>query len=158
MTPGADILVVDDEVNIRGALVTLLEKKGHRVRGAGTGEEALEQLEATAADLVMTDLKMPGMGGMEFLRRLKGKWPDTEVVVMTAYGSIDTAVEAMRCGAYDYLTKPIDRERFPFVVEKALERHALASENRQLRSHLETRTRFDQMVGESEPLRRVYAA
>lgn len=156
MTQGANILVVDDEVNIRGALVTLLEKKGHHVRGVGTGEEALEQLEAAAADLVMTDLKMPGIGGMEFLRRLKGKWPDTEVVVMTAYGSIDTAVEAMQCGAYDYLTKPIDRERFPIVVEKALERHALTSENKQLRSRLETRTRFDLMVGESESMRRVY--
>lgn len=156
MTQGAHILVVDDEVNIRGALVTLLEKKGHHVRGVGTGEEALEQLEAVAVDLVMTDLKMPGIGGMEFLRRLKGKWPDTEVVVMTAYGSIDTAVEAMRCGAYDYLTKPIDRERFPIVVEKALERHALTSENKQLRSRLEIRTRFDQIVGESEPMRRVY--
>ncbi len=156
MTQGAHILVVDDEVNIRGALVTLLEKKGHHVRGVGTGEEALEQLEAVAVDLVMTDLKMPGIGGMEFLRRLKRKWPDTEVVVMTAYGSIDTAVEAMRCGAYDYLTKPIDRERFPIVVEKALERHALTSENKQLRSRLEIRTRFDQIVGESEPMRRVY--
>ncbi|MBP8103377.1 MAG: sigma-54-dependent Fis family transcriptional regulator [Nitrospira sp.] len=156
MTQGAHILVVDDEVNIRGALVTLLEKKGHRVRGARTGEEALEELEAAPADLVMTDLKMPGIGGMEFLRRLKEKWPETEVVVMTAYGSIDTAVEAMRGGAYDYLTKPIDRERFPIVVEKALERHALATENKQLRSRLDTRTRFDQMVGDSEPMRRVY--
>ncbi|MCS6327697.1 MAG: sigma-54-dependent Fis family transcriptional regulator, partial [Nitrospira sp.] len=156
MTQGAHILVVDDEVNIRGALVTLLEKKGHRVRGAGTGEEALEQLEVVPADLVMTDLKMPGIGGMEFLRRLKEKWPETELVVMTAYGSIDTAVEAMRCGAYDYLTKPIDRERFPIVVEKALERHALATENKQLKSRLDTRTRFDQMVGDSEPMRRVY--
>ena len=156
MTQGAHVLVVDDEVNIRGALVTLLEKKGHRVRGARTGEEALEELEAAPADLVMTDLKMPGIGGMEFLRRLKEKWPETEVVVMTAYGSIDTAVEAMRGGAYDYLTKPIDRERFPIVVEKALERHALATENKQLRSRLDTRTRFDQMVGDSEPMRRVY--
>ncbi len=127
------------------------------MRGAGTGEDALEHLEIAAADLVITDLKMPGMGGMEFLRRLKEKWPDTEVVVMTAYGSIDTAVEAMRCGAYDYLTKPIDRERFPMVVEKALERHALALENKQLRDRLETRTRFDQMVGESEPMQRVYS-
>lgn len=156
MTTGSRILVVDDEINIRGALVTLLEKKGHRVRGAGTGEEALDSLEAAPADLVLTDLKMPGMGGMEFLRRLKQQWPDTEVVVMTAYGSIDTAVEAMRCGAYDYLTKPIDRERFPLVVEKALEHHALAFENKRLKDRLETRTRFDHMVGESEPMKRVY--
>ena len=94
---------------------------------------------------------------MEFLRRLKRTWPDTEVVVMTAYGSIDTAVEAMRCGAYDYLAKPIDRERFPIVVDKALERHALTTENKQLRDRLETKTRFDQMVGESEPMQRVYS-
>jgi DNA-binding NtrC family response regulator len=156
MTTGR-ILVVDDEINIRGALVTLLEKKRYQVRGAGTGEEALEQLETAAADLVQTDLKMPGMGGMEFLRRLKQKWPDIEVLVMTAYGSIDTAIEAMRCGAYDYLTKPIDRERFPLAVEKALERHALAFENKQLKDRLETRTRFDHMVGESEPMQGVYS-
>jgi len=157
MKPPASILVVDDEINIRGALVTMLEKKGHQVRGVATAEEGLAQLEAASAELVITDLRMPGIGGMEFLRRLKGTWPDTEVVVMTAYGSIDTAVEAMRCGAYDYLTKPIDRERFPIVVAKALERHALTTENKQLRDRLETKTRFDHMVGESEPMQRVYS-
>ncbi|HWC51832.1 MAG TPA: sigma-54 dependent transcriptional regulator, partial [Nitrospira sp.] len=157
MTAGSRILVVDDEINIRGALVTLLEKKHYQVRGSGTGEEALEQLETEAADLVLTDLKMPGMGGMEFLRQLKQKWPDTEVLVMTAFGSIDTAVEAMRRGAYDYITKPIDRERFPLVVEKALERQALARENKQLKDRLETRVRFEQMIGESEPMQRVYS-
>ncbi len=156
MKPRAHILVVDDEINIRGALVTMLEKKGHQVRGVATAEEGLAQLEAAPAELVITDLRMPGIGGMEFLSRLKDVWPDTEVVVMTAYGSIDTAVEAMRYGAYDYLTKPIDRERFPIVVDKALERHTLTTENKQLRDRLETRTRFDQMVGESEPMQRVY--
>lgn len=156
MTQAVHILVVDDELNIRNALVTMLEKKGHQVRGVGTAEQALEQLEAAGMDLVITDLKMPGIGGMELLRRLKSQWPDTEVVLMTAYGSIDTAVEAMRLGAYDYLTKPIDRERFPIVIDKALERHALATENKQLRDRLETRTRFEQMVGESEPMQRVY--
>ena len=156
MKPHVHILVVDDEINIRGALVTMLEKKGHQVRGVGTAEEGLAQLEAIPAELVITDLRMPGLGGMEFLRRLKDRWPDTEVVVMTAYGSIDTAVEAMRCGAYDYLTKPIDRERFPIVIAKALERHALATENKHLRDRLETRTYLDHMVGESEPMQRVY--
>lgn len=157
MKPIVNILVVDDEVNIRGALVTMLKKKGHHVRGVATAEEGLEHLEAAPAELVITDLRMPGIGGMEFLQRLKNTWPETEVVVMTAYGSIDTAVEAMRCGAYDYLTKPIDRDRFPIVVDKALERHVLATENKQLRDRLETRTRFDQMVGESEPMQRVYS-
>ena len=157
MTNAFHILIVDDEVNIRNALVTMLEKKGYRVRGAGTGEEALRYLEEVRVDLVITDLRMPGMGGLEFLRRLKDKWSDTEVVVMTAFGSINTAVEAMRLGAYDYLTKPIDRERFGVVVEKALERRALTSENKQLRDRLETRTRFDQMVGESEAMQQVYS-
>lgn len=157
MTARARLLVVDDELNIRNALVTLLKKQGHEVRGVGTGEEALQELAQDAAELVITDLKMPGIGGLEFIRRVKGAWPDTEVVVMTAYGSIDTAVEAMRAGAYDYLTKPIDRERFPLVIMKALERRALASENKQLRDRLETRVRFDQMVGDSEPMQRVYS-
>jgi DNA-binding NtrC family response regulator len=117
----------------------------------------LQHLEETRIDLVITDLRMPGMGGMEFLRQLKRTWPDTEVVVMTAFGSIDTAVEAMRLGAYDYLTKPIDRDRFHIVVDKALERHALARENSQLKDRLETRTRFNQMVGESEPMQRIHS-
>jgi DNA-binding NtrC family response regulator len=157
MTNTPRILIVDDEVNIRNALVTLLEKKGYQAQGVGTAEGALEQLEASDIDLVITDLRMPGVGGMEFLRRLKTKRPSTEVVVITAYGSIETAVEAMRCGAYDYLTKPIDRERFPIVVEKALERHILAVENQQLRDRLETRTRFERMVGESESMQRIYS-
>lgn len=156
MTKTAHILVVDDEVNIRNALVTMLERKGHQVLGACTGEEALQCLEDARTDLVITDLRMPGMGGLEFLRRLKNKWSDTEVVVMTAFGSIDTAVEAMRLGAYDYLTKPIDRERFGVVVEKALERHTLTSENKHLRDRLETRTRFDHMIGQSEAMQGVY--
>lgn len=150
------LLVVDDEVNIRNALVTLLEKKGHRVYGAGTGEEALQHLEETRIDLVLTDLRMPGIDGMEFLRRLQTTWPGTEVVVMTAFGSIETAVEAMRLGAYDYLTKPIDRERFDVVVAKALERQALAAENQRLRDRLETRTRFDRLVGKSDRMQGVY--
>ena len=155
MTAETRILVVDDELNIREALVTLLQKKHYQVRGAGTAEEALEHLETVPSDLVLTDLKMPGMGGMEFLRRLKRQWPDTEVLVMTAFGSIETAVEAIRCGAYDYITKPIDRERFAVVVEKALEHRALACENKQLKERLDTKTRFTEMVGESEPLQRV---
>jgi DNA-binding NtrC family response regulator len=155
VTAETRILVVDDELNIREALVTLLQKKHYQVCGAGTAEEALEHLETVPSDLVLTDLKMPGMGGMEFLRRLKRKWPDTEVLVMTAFGSIETAVEAMRCGAYDYITKPIDRERFAVVVEKALEHRSLACENKQLKERLDTKTRFTEMVGESEPLQRV---
>ncbi|HXH86358.1 MAG TPA: sigma-54 dependent transcriptional regulator [Nitrospira sp.] len=157
MIDHAHILVVEDEINIRSALVTMLEKLGHTVHGTATAEEAIALLEQSKIDLVMTDLRMQGLGGMEFLRQMKEKWPDTEAIVMTAFGSIDTAVEAMRLGAYDYLTKPIDRDRFPIVIEKALERHALALENKELRDRLETRTRFDHMVGRSEPMQQVYS-
>src|SRR3989338_1835880 len=122
MTPEAEILIVDDEVNIRSALVTILEKRGHRVVAVGSGEDAWAFMQRTPVDLILTDLKLPGMGGIELLRRVKNGVPETEVVVMTAYGSVETAVEAMRLGAYDYVTKPIEKERFPVVVEKALER------------------------------------
>lgn len=155
MKRAGEILLVEDEINIREALATLLARLGHRIRTAGSAEEGLRLLEERKADLVITDLRMPGIGGMAFLRRIRDEWPETEAVVMTAYGSIDTAVEAMRLGAYDYVTKPIDRERFPIVVEKALERHFLATENQQLRDRLETRTRFAQIIGESEPMQRI---
>jgi DNA-binding NtrC family response regulator len=156
MTKTATILVVEDELNIRTALVTMLEKRGYVARSAGTAEEALHVLDETTMDLVITDLKMPGIGGMELLRRVKEVWQATEVVVMTAYGSIETAVEAMRLGAYDYITKPIDRDRFPVLVEKALERHFLASENRELRDRLETRARYEDMIGDSALMHQIY--
>ena len=156
MKPEIEILIVDDEVNIRSALVTILEKRGHRVLAVGTGEEAWRILQDTPIDLILTDLKMPGLGGIELLRRVKDGHTDTEVVVMTAYGSVETAVEAMRLGAYDYVTKPIEKERFPVVVEKALERRRLAIENRRLRQDLQTKKRYEQMIGDSELMHRVY--
>ena len=95
-----------------------------------TAEEGLEHLETIPAVLVITDLRMPGIGGIEFLRRLKDSWPDTEVVVMTAYGSIDTAVEAMRCGAYDYLAKPIDRALYYTAVGYEQERDRIGGKQK----------------------------
>jgi len=156
MNPEAEILIVDDEVNIRSALVTILEKRGHRVVAVGSGEDAWAFMQRTPVDLILTDLKLPGMGGIELLRRIKAGVPETEVVVMTAYGSVETAVEAMRLGAYDYVTKPIEKDRFPVVVEKALERRRLAVENRRLRQDLQTRKHYERMIGNSEPMHQVY--
>lgn len=156
MTTPAEIVIVEDEQNIRTALATMLEKRGYRARTAANGAEGLAMLEESPADLVVTDLRMSGMGGMEFLRRVKGKYPETEVVVMTAYGSVETAVEAMRLGAYDYVTKPIDRDRFPVIVEKALERHFLAAENRRLRDRLDTRSRLQTLIGDSAAMHEIY--
>ncbi len=155
MTERARILVVDDEVNIRSALATLLERAGHTVVVAGHPDEAVRELDREPCDIALLDLRMPGMGGMELLRRVKGRTPDTEIIVMTAFGSIDTAVEAMRAGAYDYLSKPIDRERLPILVEKALERRRLASENQQLKSRLEAQGGSAELIGRSPAMARV---
>ena len=152
----ARILIIDDEVNIRTALARLLERQGHTSMTAAGGRDGLQELERNAAELVVLDLRMPEMGGIELLRQIKKRWPETEVVVMTAFGSVETAVEAMKAGAYDYLTKPIDKDRFPLLVEKAVEHHQLASENRQLRRRLTEGGTFEKMVGQSDAMRRVF--
>ncbi len=153
---GNMILVVDDEVNIRNALAKMLEKQGHSVMTAGNGDEALARMTAGSYGLVLLDLKMPGLDGMGLLRRIKEISPDTEVIVMTAYGSVETAVEAMKAGAYDYLSKPIDKERFPIMIDQCLEKQRLAAENRLLRQHLAVKNQFEQMIGQSLPMKRIY--
>jgi DNA-binding NtrC family response regulator len=134
----------------------MLERQGHPVATAENGEVALARMAERPYGLVLLDLKMPGLDGMDLLRRIKEKSPDTEVIVMTAYGSVETAVEAMKTGAYDYLSKPIDKERFPILIEKCLERQRLVSENRLLREHLTVKSRFEQMIGQSLPMKRIY--
>ncbi len=156
MAGNAKILIVDDEVNIRDALATLLAKSGYQVSTAANGEEAIRQMQETTFDLSMVDLKMPGMGGIELLRWMKEHCADSEVIVMTAYGSVETAVEAMKAGAYDYLSKPVDKERLPIAIEKALERRRLSLENRQLRESLVVKDRFEQMIGQSPAMKRVF--
>lgn len=153
---GNMILVVDDEVNIRNALAKMLEKQGHSVMTAGNGDEALARMTAGSYGLVLLDLKMPGLDGMGLLRRIKEISPDTEVIVITAYGSVETAVEAMKAGAYDYLSKPIDKERFPIMIDQCLEKQRLAAENRLLRQHLAVKNQFEQMIGQSLPMKRIY--
>ncbi len=156
MAGNAKILIVDDEVNIRDALATLLAKSGYEVSTAANGEEAIRQMQGTAFDLAIVDLKMPGMGGIELLRWIKEHSADSEVIVMTAYGSVETAVDAMKAGAYDYLSKPVDKERLPIAIEKALERRRLSLENRQLRESLVVKGRFEQMIGQSLAMKRVF--
>jgi DNA-binding NtrC family response regulator len=156
MAVSAKILIVDDEVNIRDALATLLAKSGYEVSTAANGEEAILKIQGTSFDLSIVDLKMPGMGGVELLRWIKEHSTDSEVIVMTAYGSVETAVEAMKAGAYDYLSKPIDKERLPIAIEKALERRRLSLENRQLRESLVVKGRFEQMIGQSSAMKRVF--
>jgi DNA-binding NtrC family response regulator len=147
------IIVIDDEVNAASALETLLREDGYEVSRAHDARSGLALLEKTDADIVLTDLRMPGMDGLELLARVKEIRPEVMVLVMTAYGTVKTAVKAMKLGAEDYLGKPIDVEELEVVVEKALERKRLLEETRVLRDRVEKKYRFDNMVGDSPEIR-----
>ena len=133
MPSARQVLVVDDEENIRLFLHTLLQKKGYSVRTADTAEQALALLRQAPADFVLTDVKMPGMSGIELCRELRVQWPELVVVVMSAYGSVEQALEAVRVGAYDYVSKPFKQEEVLFALAKAEEHERLLRENRALR-------------------------
>jgi len=131
------VLVVDDEANFRKLLVRELERRGHEARSAEGGAEALQSLENDSADVLLLDIKMPGMGGIDVMRRLQEGPRPPEVIVMTGYASIPTAIEAMKLGAYDYVTKPCKIEKLDLLIRKAFDRRQLADENASLRSRLE---------------------
>ncbi len=128
------VLVVDDETNMRWVLKEALGEMGYEVRLAAGGEEALAELARAPADLVVLDLKLKGMEGLGTLRRLRERWPDTVVLILTAYGTLATCVEAMQLGAADYLRKPFDVEEIGFKIGRALERRALQTELRKLQA------------------------
>src|ERR1022692_1480411 len=134
----ARLLVVDDEKNIRQSLGTFLESCKHDVRTAENGRAALAAVtEGSPYDLVLSDWKMAEMNGLELLKAIKAKFPDTIVILMTAYGTIDNAVAAMKAGAYDYLTKPFSLDQIQHTVERALEVRELRSQNRALRDAID---------------------
>jgi two-component system response regulator AtoC len=122
----AKILVVDDETNIREALGALLEDDGYNVSTASSVNEAFEALKGDQYDLVISDLRMNGLSGLDILRWVREACPETEAIILTAYGTVEGAVEAMKLGAYDYIAKPVDRRRLNLLIEKALEKHRLS--------------------------------
>ena len=132
------VLVVDDEANILEALQKVLTKEGLEVLTAGNGRQALEILRRQPVRVMITDLRMPGMTGDDLLKAVKAITPEVEVIVMTAYGTIENAVEAMKLGAYDFVSKPLKRASVVSAVRKALDKHALVAENRQLKAQLAT--------------------
>lgn len=132
-----EILVIDDEAMVRESLVTYLREGGYRVRSAGTGEEGLWLLEERRADLIFTDIKMPGLSGIDVLRRVRERWPATEVVLITGFATVDHAVEALRLGAYDFLLKPVRLARLDLVVRHCEERIRFSRDNRELREVVE---------------------
>jgi len=150
------IVVIDDEVNAAAALETLLKEDGYEVARAHDAQTGLQELERVEPDIVLTDLRMPGMDGLELLARIKEIRPETMVILMTAYGTVKTAVKAMKLGAADYLSKPIDVEELEVVLQKTLERKGLLEEARTLRQRLEHKYRFENLVGESPEMLSVF--
>ena len=152
------ILVVDDEASARGGLQALLTDEGYRVEVAENGAVALARFRETAADVVVTDLKMPKMDGLELLKKLREQDPTVPVLVCTAFGDVSSAVQAMRAGAEDYLTKPIDFDALTVAIERAIERRELRVEAENLRQQLRERDSegLRGLVGASSAMQKVY--
>ncbi|HEY2942018.1 MAG TPA: sigma-54 dependent transcriptional regulator [Vicinamibacteria bacterium] len=149
MRPKARIVVIDDEVNAAAALETLLKEDGYEVARAHEAPGGLALVEKTDPDIVLTDLRMPGMDGLELLAKVKELRPDTMVILMTAFGTVKTAVRAMKLGAEDYLPKPIDVEELEVILQRVLDKKRLLEETRMLRERVHQKYRFDNLVGES---------
>ena len=156
MTPHERILVVDDEEQMRDLLVKVLERKGYQVSVCGNGVDALAFLEREPADLVVTDVRMPGLSGMEALRAIKELNPDIVVIIMTAFGSIDQAVQAVKEGAYDYINKPFKIDEMLLTIEKALDERRLRHEVSTLRQELRTRYHFENLIGKSRAMQEIF--
>lgn len=154
------ILVVDDELSMRESLAAWLRKGGYVVETARSGGGALDTVREQPVDLVLLDIKMPGMDGLTVLKHLHAEQPDVAVVMITAYGSIETAVQAMKQGAEDYLLKPFDPEHLMLLVERTVARIGLARENERLRLELAQGgdSRLDDLVADSPPMRKVLSA
>ena len=150
------ILIVDDEKNYLVVLEALLGAEGYEIVTARDAKMAISIIREADLDLVVTDMKMPGMSGMELLERCKKIKPEIPVIMMTAFGTIEMAVEAMKKHAYDYIQKPFENEQLKLTVKKALENHRLLKENRRLTEALADRFRYGNMVGKSKPMIKVY--
>jgi two-component system response regulator PilR (NtrC family) len=150
------ILIVDDERSVRDVLSIMLKRAGYAVTLAEDGEEAIEQAKKDIFDLVITDLKMPKVGGLEVLKAVKEISPDTVVVMITAFATHETAVEAMKRGAYDYLTKPFQVDEVQLIIRNALEKRRLSTENMLLKREIASQSSFAQIVGKSEAMVKVF--
>ena len=150
------ILVVDDEKNYLTILSAILEDEGFEVLTAPGGFEALEVHKSSDLDLILTDMKMPKMDGIELLENIKESDPDLPVIMMTAHGTVDKAVEAMQKGAYTYILKPFDNERLIIYVKKATSMYQVVKENRRLRNAVESQYRFGNLIGKSKKMRDIF--
>ncbi len=150
------ILIVDDETIMRESLAGWLERDGHAIDTVVSGEAALEKLKETRFDILLVDIKMEGISGLDVLKYVKENDPDVAVIMITAYGSISTAIEAMKNGAYDYLLKPFDPDELGIIIEKILRDQARVRENIYLKSQVKDRTRFESMIGQSGAMHKIF--
>lgn len=149
------ILIVDDEAIVRESLGNWFREEGYDVAVAASGKEALEKLAAESWDIYLIDIKMPGMDGLELQRKITEINPQATIIIMTAYASVDTAVSAMKQGAYDYIVKPFDPDELEHLIRNAVERKNLLSENIRLREKIDEMARFHEIIGQSPAIRRV---
>jgi DNA-binding NtrC family response regulator len=156
MAGGERILIVEDEELMRELLTKILASENYRIYQASSAEEALKLMQDQAFDLVLTDLRLKSMNGLQLLTEVRALDPEIVVIVMTAYASVETAVEAMRKGAYDYITKPFINEEIRVMLRRALNQRHLSRENRHLKRELRERYRFENIVGNSEAMEKVY--
>ncbi len=150
------VLVVDDEENLRLVVRTFLKRDGYEVEVAASGEEALAFVETFGPDVILTDVKMPKMGGLDLLATLKAKGNDCTVIVMSAYGNVDLALEAMKAGAYDYIQKPFKAEEVLLTLRKAEERESLRRENRALRQEIRRENLFEDILAKSPQMQAIF--
>ena len=150
------ILIIDDEEILQDVLTSLLRKEGYTTLNATTAQAGLDILEREDVELVLLDLMLPDMSGIEVLKRIRAEDPDQVVVVITAFSSIEGAIEAMREGAFHYIPKPFKNEEVLLTIRHGLERRRLTSENRQLREELRQRYAFDNIIGKSKPMQKVF--
>ena len=151
------LLIVDDDLAMREMLSSLFREEGYAVEEATSADDAIEQCRDCEFDVVLSDIKMPGKSGIEMIGELREIRPATPVVLMTAFGSIDSAVEAMRAGALDYITKPFEPDAVLVTVERALERRVLEQENRQLRRAVDRTSQLGDLIGASPAMRDIFA-
>jgi two-component system response regulator PilR (NtrC family) len=150
------ILVVDDEESMREFLCILLQRDGHKVEAVGDGQQAVARLKDCSYDLIVSDIKMPKLDGFALLEYVRERSPATAIIMITAFSTTEQAVDAMKKGAYDYITKPFKNEEIRLVVENALERLDLRRENLQLKKELDERYSFANIIGKSKPMQEVY--
>jgi len=152
----ARILVVDDEEIVIRSCLRILEGNGYEIDVAHDGHDALRKVESNSYDIMILDIMMPNLGGMEVLRRVKETHPDIDVIMITGLSQIDTAVQAMKLGAFDYISKPFEPDELKLVVQRARERRQLLQENLNLKSAVSSKYRFDNIIGSSPPMQAVY--